>query len=215
MNLRELGQLPNLMSLSRVPLAVATGYFLWRDDGRSTLIAAILLVMAGITDGLDGYLARRRGQITKLGIALDPIADKIFAVILIVCLIWFRNFPLWLAAVVVGRDLLILLGGSFLIDRREVSLPSNLTGKYAFAWLAVLLASYVTRFKFGIELLTPIVVILLAASTVVYARVFYFVRRGMPPPVFNDRPWTRATRLSLVGIVSALYLVRFYLDVLR
>jgi len=214
-NFRELLQLPNLMSLLRIPLAAAVGYFLWRDDGLSILIAAVLLTVAGITDGLDGYLARRRGQITQLGIALDPICDKIFAIILVICLIWFRDFPIWLAVVVVARDLLILAGGMFLIDRRKVSLPSNLTGKHAFAWLAVLLASYVTRFEFGIALITPIVVILLAASTVAYARVFYIVRKGMPPLAFVDRSWTRIARLSYVWIVSAVYLIRFYLDVLR
>lgn len=211
----ELTQLPNLLSLSRIPLAGAIGYFLWQGDGTSTLVATVLLVVAGITDGLDGYFARRSGQVTELGIALDPIADKIFAVILVICLIWFRDFPIWLAAAVVGRDLLILLGGLFLIDRKNVSLPSNLTGKYAFAWLAVLLASYVTRFEFGIRLLTPIVVILLVASTIGYARVFYFIRQGASPPVFKDRPWTRAIRLSLVVILSAMYLVRFYQDVIR
>ncbi len=215
MSARELLHLPNLMSLSRVPLALAAGYFLWRDDGSATLIAAVLLTVAGITDGLDGYLARRRGQITQLGIALDPIADKIFAIILVVCLILFRDFPLWLAAVVIGRDLLILLGGLFLIDKRRISLPSNLTGKYAFAWMVVLLASYVTRFEFGIALLTPMVVVLMAASTVGYARVFFLVRKGIPPLAFVDRPWTRIVRLSFVGIVSAVFLVRFYLDVLR
>ncbi len=215
MNVRELLQLPNLLSLSRIPLAAAAGYFLWRDDGVSTLIATILLVVAGITDGLDGYAARRRGEISDLGIALDPVADKIFAVILVFCLILFRDFPIWLASVVVGRDLLILIGGLLLIDSKKVSLPSNLTGKYAFAWLTVLLASYVTRFEYGITILTPIVVILLIASTAGYLRVFYFVRKSMPPPVFVDRAWTRAMRLSFVGILSAVYLYRFYLDVLR
>jgi len=211
----ELLQLPNLLSLSRVPLALAAGYFLWRDDGVSTLIAAVILTVAGITDGLDGYLARRRGQITRLGIALDPIADKIFAIILVVCLILFRGFPVWLAAVVVGRDLLIMLGGLFLIDKRDVTLPSNLTGKHAFAWLIVLLASYLTRFEFGIDLMTPLVVVLLIASTFAYARVFYYVRKGRPAPVFKDCPWTKITRVILVWLVSIVYLVRFYLDVLR
>lgn len=214
MNFRELLHLPNLLSLSRIPLGLATGYFLWRDDGRSTLIAAVLVTLAGITDGLDGYLARRRGQITQLGIALDPIADKFFAGILVVCLIWFRGFPIWLAAAVIGRDLLIMLGGLFLIDQQKVSLPSNLTGKHAFAWLAVLLASYVTKFEFGIELITPLVVLLLAASTIGYIRVFYLVRKGVKPEPFVDKPWTKITRLTYVLAVSAVYLFRFYTDVL-
>ena len=92
-------QIPNLVSLSRIAMVPFLGYYLARGDDRSTLICAILMIVAGITDGLDGYLARRLGQISKLGIALDPVADKIFAGALVLLLIFYRDFPIWLAAV--------------------------------------------------------------------------------------------------------------------
>ena len=200
-------QIPNLVSLSRVALTPFVGYYLAQGDNRSTLICAILLVVAGITDGLDGYLARRLGQVGKLGIALDPIADKVFAGVLVILLIFYREFPVWLAAAIVGRDLLILAAGSMLLKGKQVVIPSNITGKYAFGVMAFLLGSYVIRFDFGIWLTTTATVALLILSTIVYARVFVYVRRGKDAPVFNDRPIYKILRIggSLILLVIFLY----------
>ncbi len=215
MDFRELLRIPNLLSLSRIPLAFAVWYFVRFEDSTSIIIAASLLTIAGITDGLDGYLARKQGRITKLGIALDPIADKIFAIILVFALIVHRDFPVWLAVAVVGRDLLILVGGLFLSREKRVSLPSNMTGKYAFGMVSVLIASYVIQYPFGITIGTPIVVVLLTASTIGYARVFYLVSRDRPVPPYEETPVRRILRLGFLYGFSAVYLVKLYLDLLR
>jgi len=210
MNAGELLRLPNLISLSRIALAPVIGYLLWQGGEQASLISVILMAVAGITDGLDGYLARRLGQVSRLGIALDPIADKVFAGLLVIFLILFRDFPLWLAAVIIGRDLAILGLGALLMKGREISLPSNLTGKYAFGTIAVLLASYVMRFPFGIELCTWLTVVLLAVSTINYARVFLSVRREEQPPLFEDRPVYRFARTAVASLLSIWYLWELY-----
>ncbi len=215
MDFRELGRLPNLLSLSRIPLSFAVWYFVRFEDSTSIIIAASLLTLAGMTDGLDGYFARRQGQITKLGIALDPIADKFFAIILVFALIVHRDFPVWLATAVVGRDLLILIGGLFLSKDKRVSLPSNMTGKYAFGMISVLIASYVIQYPFGIAIVTPIVVVLLAASTIGYARVFYLVSHDRPVPPYEETSIRRVLRLGFLYGFSVVYLVKLYLDLLR
>ena len=74
--------LPNSITLSRIvmiPLLlwILSPHYLWRGDGGQELAASILFILASITDGVDGYLARKRGQITTMGILLDPLADKI------------------------------------------------------------------------------------------------------------------------------------------
>lgn len=207
-------QIPNLVSLLRLALIPAIGYYLSIGDSRSTLICAILMIVAGITDGLDGYLARRMNQVTQFGIALDPVADKLFAGALIVLLIFYREFPIWLAAAIIGRDLLILLAGLILLGRQKVVVPSNITGKYTFGVMAFLLGSYVIRFDFGIRLTLMITVVLLVLSTVVYARVFLYVKRGQAPPVFQDKPVYKALRfgLSIIGLVWFFY--RLVIDLL-
>jgi len=209
--LSEITSPPNLVSLSRVLLIPFIGYFLSREGNSAVIVCAILMVLAGVSDGLDGYLARRLGKVTRLGILLDPLADKLFAGALVILLILYRDLPIWLAAVIVGRDLLIVMVGGLLMRGRDLSLPSNLTGKYTFSAIAILLGSYVVHFEFGVNLFIWITLVLLLVSTVSYARVMMIVRRGGRPPVFADRPAYLVARVALSVIVLAVFLYRFYL----
>ncbi|UCE24301.1 MAG: CDP-alcohol phosphatidyltransferase family protein [Candidatus Zixiibacteriota bacterium] len=205
-------QIPNLVSLSRVALTPFVGYFLARGDNQSSLICVALLLIAGVTDGLDGYLARRLNQVSNLGIALDPVADKVFAGVLVVLLILYREFPIWLAAAIIGRDLLILIAGSILLRGQKVVIPSNITGKYAFGVMAFLLGSYVIRFEFGIILTTWVTVVLLILSTIIYSRVFLRANRGQPQPVFVDKPLYKVLRISASVVALAVFVYRMAVD---
>jgi len=229
MNYRELLHLPNLLSLSRILLALVIGYFLWRDDPWSTGMAAVMVIIAGITDGLDGYLARKMNRVTSLGIALDPICDKLFALLLVGGLILFRDFPLWLAAAIVARDLLIVAGGLILkgLLKKVVSdkpahfptgnleLPSNLTGKWAFAAIAVLLGAHTIRFDFSIMVMTPVVVVLLAASLFSYGLVFRRITQGRVIKPFADSCGWRVFRYGMLALASGAHAVMFYVEFLK
>jgi cardiolipin synthase len=204
-------QAANLLSLSRVLLIPFIGYYLWRGDNQATLICALLLIVAGITDGLDGYVARRLNQVSRLGIVLDPLADKILAVALVVMLIFFRGFPLWLAVVIVGRDLLILAAGVVLLKGSDIVVPSKLFGKYTFAAIIFLLGSYIIRFNFGAILMTYVTLILVAASTAIYARTFVLLKRGVSMAPFEDRPLFRNTRVVVSMAVLGWYFYKLYL----
>ena len=98
--------LPNILTLARmllIPFFVAAFYLPFR---RAHLFAAGLFVLAAITDWLDGYLARRLNQTSKLGAFLDPVADKLMVVVVMVVLLEARP-SLWLAApvaVIIGRE---------------------------------------------------------------------------------------------------------------
>jgi CDP-diacylglycerol--glycerol-3-phosphate 3-phosphatidyltransferase len=201
----EILRIPNLLSLSRVFLTPWVGYYLWRGDKHSALIALGLVLVAAVTDGLDGYLARRSHRDSELGRILDPLADKVFAGALVVFLVLYRGLPMWLAALIVGRDLLIAGGGLIMMRRHRVVNPSNLTGKYAFTAIASLLASYVARFDFGVSMTTWLVVVLTIASLIGYGRVFIAISRGRPAPVFYDRPPYRATRIIVSLIVITVF----------
>lgn len=77
--------------------------------GEKELLASALFVAASITDGIDGYLARRRGQITTLGILLDPLADKMLIASAYITLVQFNPalVPAWVAVIVIGREFLV------------------------------------------------------------------------------------------------------------
>ncbi len=200
-------QLPNLLSLSRVFLAPMVGYLLYLDTPEATAGCVILFVVAGLTDWLDGLFARLLGQVSQLGIALDPIADKIFVGIVIICLVLFRGLPIWLAIIIVGRDLLILIAGGILLGGQQMVVPSNHWGKYAFAAIAVLLASYTIRFPFGMWLMTIITLMLVATSLVSYTRVFVLARSGRADRS-HDKKMYRVLRYSITLAISVIFIYK-------
>ena len=186
------------------PLLLA---ILWRNGPYSTLYAVVLLLASGFTDALDGYLARKQNRITALGIMLDPLADKLFALCVVIGLLLFRELPFWLFAVIVGRDLIILIGGLYLTSRAKISLPSNLSGKYAFAATAVYLGCYLIDYDFGRMLMLPVMLMLIAASMISYGLVFQSVIRDGRPKLFEDTSITRYLRLTATIAISAAVLV--------
>jgi CDP-diacylglycerol--glycerol-3-phosphate 3-phosphatidyltransferase len=106
--------LPNYITLSRIlsiPLLMwilSTSRFP-SDHGQKELLASLIFIAASITDGIDGYLARRRGQVTTMGILLDPLADKMLIAAAFVTLVQFYPalVPAWMAVVVIGREFLV------------------------------------------------------------------------------------------------------------
>ena len=190
----------NLLSISRVVIAPFVFFALSVNSLYGTLVAVALVVFAGISDGIDGYLARKYSQTGELGATIDPLSDKVFAAIVVFGLILYRDFPIWLAGLIVLRDLLIVIAGVFLFKKRNVVVTSNMTGKYAFASIAVLIGSATIRFDDGTQFLTWLCAGLLIASLFNYVRVFVVVQSGRAAPVFVDSPMKRQTRL--VGIFA-------------
>jgi CDP-diacylglycerol---glycerol-3-phosphate 3-phosphatidyltransferase len=106
--------LPNSITLTRIcsiPLLIwilSTQRFSG-VDGEKELLASALFIAASITDGIDGYLARKRGQITTIGMLLDPLADKLLIAAAFVALVQYNPslVPAWVAVVVIGREFLV------------------------------------------------------------------------------------------------------------
>jgi len=106
--------LPNSITMSRIvmiPLLlwILSPHFPWQGNGAQEIVASVLFVLASITDGLDGYLARRRGQITTMGMLLDPLADKIMVTGAIIALVAYNPqiVKVWIAVVIVAREFVI------------------------------------------------------------------------------------------------------------
>ena len=91
-------------------LWILSPYFPWRgSSGEQEIAASILFVLASITDGLDGYLARKRAQITTMGMLLDPIADKIMITAAFIQLVAYNPHvvKVWIVVVIIAREFLI------------------------------------------------------------------------------------------------------------
>ena len=101
--------IPNIISLLRILVVIPTALALWRDQYQQALI---LMSIAGVSDAIDGGLARRFGWQSDLGRALDPIADKLLVATMIVVFTIQGHLPLWAASIVISRDLIILIGAA-------------------------------------------------------------------------------------------------------
>jgi cardiolipin synthase len=125
--------IPNLLSIVRLALVPV---FLWLVLAkRQDELALLVLVVSGITDYLDGKLARRLNQTSTLGAILDPVADRLFILAVVVGL-WQRDIiPVWLAIVLPLRDVFLFGLVPFLRTRGFSSLPVHFLGKAATAAL--------------------------------------------------------------------------------
>lgn len=128
--------LPNSLTVVRiflVPLLVVV--LLTKFEGRlifgvrKELIGAAIFGLASLTDWADGYLARRRKQITTLGQMMDPLADKLLITAALVSLVQMGLAPAWMVAVILGREFAVTVLRS-IAYARGVSIPASRLGKF-------------------------------------------------------------------------------------
>lgn len=100
--------IPNIISLTRIVLVVPITILMVQ---REFSWALLLFFIAGVSDGLDGYLAKRNGWNSRLGSILDPLADKVLLVSSFITLGWLKFIPMWLVVMVLARDVIITVGG--------------------------------------------------------------------------------------------------------
>ena len=103
-----LRHLPNLISVFRVLLVPPVVWLMVQGRYGEALA---LFVIAGASDGLDGYLAKHFGWVSRFGSIIDPLADKLLLTASFFTLAWLGHLPLWLAVLVIARDLVIVIGG--------------------------------------------------------------------------------------------------------
>lgn len=121
--------LSNSLSFLRIILTFPVAYFIYNGNHQ---LAIIIGIIAGITDFLDGYFARKLNQITEFGKVIDPIADKILVSTIGLVMIITELMPVWFFIALITRDLLIVIGGLYLKKKLNIILPSNFEGKATF-----------------------------------------------------------------------------------
>ena len=142
---------------------------IWLLLSERTQAAFLLFVLAGVTDAIDGFLAKRFGWTTELGAYLDPLADKVLVVCIFACLGVLGHLPLWLVIAVISRDVLIIAAVvlSWLLDnpvriRPFIISKANTAAQIILA--AVVMAD--VGFDLGLEQVRVVLVWLTAALTV-------------------------------------------------
>ena len=125
------------------------------------------------SDILDGALARARREVTEWGKIIDPIADKLAVDSVAALLVYLKGLPLWVAAAVIGRDLLIVLGGVLLASHIKEVPSSNAWGKATTCVMAALLLTYAMDFD------PPKVILVWLAGFLILVSITSYVVAGL------------------------------------
>jgi CDP-diacylglycerol--glycerol-3-phosphate 3-phosphatidyltransferase len=128
-NRAQIMNLPNGLTIIRVIAIPVILAMLFTRGAAFQFVAALLFLLASITDTMDGYLARRYGLVTTLGTFLDPLADKLLIVTTLIALIPSRDVPFWIVIVIVGREIAVT-GLRGIAASQGIVISASIWGKY-------------------------------------------------------------------------------------
>lgn len=149
--LRQKENLPNILSLSRIAVVPLLIVLLYVDQRVVNLLTAVLIVLAAITDGIDGYLARKYNLVTVLGKLLDPIADKLLIVVIMVMLVHLGRAPAWMVCLILCREIAVT-GLRAVVAEQGVVIAASRSAKYKTVFQIVAIVSLTIHYPlFGID----------------------------------------------------------------
>jgi CDP-diacylglycerol---glycerol-3-phosphate 3-phosphatidyltransferase len=120
---------PNVLTMLRIVAVPVLVVALLEETPDGDVIAAIVFALAAATDGLDGYIARRRQQVTTFGQLMDPLADKLLITAALVSLVSMDLAPAWMVAIILGREFAITVLRS-IAHARGVVIAASPLGKF-------------------------------------------------------------------------------------
>ena len=167
--------IPNFLSVVRLALVPVFAIVFHSGAQYAYTIAAVIFLAAEITDILDGYIARKYNQITRLGRVLDPLADKLMKATAMVCLSVVHIVPVWAVVALFAKELTILFG-TIALYRRVKDVPgSNIFGKAAeFSICAMIVA------EIFFEIARPLATILwIAVMAMEFAAMTIYIVRAV------------------------------------
>ncbi|MWC27215.1 CDP-alcohol phosphatidyltransferase family protein [Paenibacillus sp. MMS18-CY102] len=183
--------LPNLLTISRFMLIPV--YIVVFAGGERMLPAFAVIVAAGITDVLDGYIARKRGQITAIGAMLDPLADKLMLLTVILSLLATGHIPIAAAILMFIRDIGMIAGSAVFHFSGRKTVPANWMGKlttvlyYAAILFIFIEASFAQVYLWG-------VVVFSCVTSIMYMIQIFAINRDQVQPI--DRSHSHLTGKS-------------------
>lgn len=168
--------LSNAVSLLRVVLILPAVWLIALGADYVWEAFGVVVVMI-VSDWVDGWLARRWGEISQWGKILDPLADKVAVGAITIAMVVFKGLPVWLVVFVLLRDVVIFLAGMYLVKRHGVLLSSNFWGKVTTLVLSGLLLAYLWDADVLKPALIGLSVVFLVVSLISYGRQFFDVVR--------------------------------------
>ncbi|MFH1464424.1 MAG: CDP-alcohol phosphatidyltransferase family protein [Pseudomonadota bacterium] len=126
--MKDLYTIPNIISVSRLALAIPTIWLLLRGDGPAMIFAIVLLNYLELTDATDGYIARKWNQVSEVGKLLDPMFDSLCRFTIFATLLAAGILPLWMLLIFFYRDMSVSYYRAF-AAQRQVTMSARVSGK--------------------------------------------------------------------------------------
>ena len=174
--------LPNLISFIRLLMIPVFLVLLFND---LNLAATLLFAIAASTDWVDGQVARRTNQVSRLGQLLDPAVDRLLMIAGVAGLFFVGRLPLWIILFVLIRDLALLAGGGYILKRYQVQVPVIYPGKVATTLLYIGFAGILLNFPLFAGLGVCDLSWLPGFSHELYSWGFWFVYAGLILNIFT------------------------------
>jgi CDP-diacylglycerol---glycerol-3-phosphate 3-phosphatidyltransferase len=187
--------LPNALTALRILLVPILLVVLLTRSPHGLVLGAGIFGLGVVTDYLDGYFARRRNQVTKIGILLDPLADKLLTTAAFIALVELEAVPAWMVVIIVGRELLVT-GLRNVAAARGLLIPASSLGKGKMVaqvvaiFLLLLGLEYPALRGPAVAALWAVVVLALVSAADYFRRFWGELLRPAPRPASEARPGT-------------------------
>lgn len=165
--------IPNILTTIRLCLVPLFAHFMLTSSETNTnmVVAFIIFLLSGLTDIVDGYIARKYNMITDFGKIYDPFVDKLMQITAIVCLVIKELIPIWLLVLVIIKEVTMIIVGGVLY-RKKIVVSSNWYGKLStvvFYSIVVIIILFNSKIPgWGMALLIAILIISMLVSAVGY-----------------------------------------------
>ena len=189
---------PNQISLMRIVLIPIFAFFLLADISYSRYIAAFIFLVLSLSDALDGYIARKKKQASKLGEILDPIADKLLISTALIFLV--GRIPLWMAAVIIAREWIVTMLRFIVLPKRVV--PADKFGKSKTIIQTIAIIGVILNFPFNGHLMLLAVIITLFSGLVYLIKISNMLNED----ILNIPNLITFTRFALLPLFAVLML---------
>ena len=187
---KEILNIPNMLTIGRVLIIPVVLYYLAQDTPKSSMIAMVLFSAASVTDAVDGWLARKWKIVTITGKFLDPLADKLLVMALLILMVPMGRIHAWVVILLLSREITITALRSFAADEGLI-IAADTGGKIKAALQMVGILFLCVHFKYPLELIWfhPVIdyhvvgywMILVSLGFSLFSAVGYFKALYGPP----------------------------------
>ena len=167
--------IPNILTIIRF---ILIPFIFISVINKHYLIGIIIFTISAITDILDGYIARKYNYITDIGKLIDPLADKLTQLSLLLALTLLKIIPLWILIIVFIKELTIIISASFLYSKKDVVVYSKWYGKLATTlfYLAIVTSLIINQFNVQTIFRIDLYLYYLAVLSTIFSLIMYCIK---------------------------------------